>query len=117
MGSPDKDGTPVASQIEDPVGAGHAKTLGSEIVVIDWHRLLAPDPARVFEVADQFLLLGVHTNDGQFATTEAPSLPSDAVELLVSLFGRDGERLDVGVQGVVDFMQKPAHGIGADVDL
>jgi hypothetical protein len=39
------------------------------------------------------------------------------MELLIPLFARDRERFGIGVEGVIDFMEQSAHGIGADVDL
>jgi hypothetical protein len=47
-----------------------------EVVIIDARGLLPPNRPGVFEIADQFLLLGVHTDDRQTLVPEMRKLPA-----------------------------------------
>ena len=65
MRDTDKDRASVGEQIIDPIRDRHADGIGTEIVIIDAHRRAIPLDAIVFEIADQFSLLGIDADDGK----------------------------------------------------
>ena len=54
----------IGQQVIDPVRNGDTGRVGAEVVVIDQAGRKIPARAGILEVADQFALLGVDTNDG-----------------------------------------------------
>ena len=58
-----KDRASVGEQIIDAIRDRDADGIGTEIVVIDAHRSAIPLDAIVFEIADQFSLLGIDADD------------------------------------------------------
>ena len=54
----------IGYQIIDSVRDGDAGGVGAEVVIVDQARRQIPTRAGILEVADQFALLGVDTNDG-----------------------------------------------------
>ena len=86
-------------------------------MVLDGGRLEAPDPAGIFEVADQFFLFGIHADNGQRAADKAFFLPGDALELLVTLWMRCGKGFGVGMQCIAQLIEQSPHGPRADDDV
>lgn len=77
---------------------------------------LAPNPAGVFEPANQFALLGVDADNGRLLPGEAAPLALEVVKLPVAFRTRGAEALAVGMQGVAEFFQQTADGVGARVN-
>gem|GEM_PF-3268921 len=75
----------IGAHIIDPIGDGLPQRVVWKIVGINFFCRLAPDLARVFEVADQFLLLGIHTDDGLVRRAVLRTLHSDVTKLLIAL--------------------------------
>lgn len=79
--SADDDAPPIASDIVDPLEHRAAVRLRQEVVDVHRLRFLTPAASRVFEVADQFLRLGVYADDRPSPRREALALPGDVGEL------------------------------------
>ena len=95
------DGATVIPQVVDPIGNGPPDRIMRKIVRINLLRCLAPDLARVFEVADQFLFLGIHTDDRLVRLVVLPALHLDVPKLLIALgMICTGRLFDVGAQTV-----------------
>jgi hypothetical protein len=75
----------------------------------------APYPTVVFELANQFFFLGVHTDDRIAAARELCSLVIEYSELLLTQGTMVGTKaFTVSVEGVVHFLQQTPDGIGTD---
>ena len=62
-------------------------------------RMVFPALARILEVADQFAFLGVHTDDGQVTSLEAPTQLGEIFELQVAIrAGAGGNLLVIDAQ-------------------
>ena len=97
MGSADEDRALIAGQIENAAGGGNAVGLRAEVVVQHRGWLPAPDATWILEVADQFLLLGVDTDDRQRWPVKSPPLALEAEKLTVALRMRLGDGLAIGL--------------------
>ena len=86
-------------------------------MVLDGGRLEAPDPAGIFEVADQFFLFGIHADNGQRAAQKALFLPGDALELSIALWMRCGKGFGVGVQGITQLIEQASYGRRTHYDI
>src|SRR5271157_5813478 len=64
---------------------GPADGIAGEVVVQDVSGIFPPASARVLEVANQLLLLGVHAEDGQIPAQVPPASPFDEPELPITL--------------------------------
>lgn len=105
----------VGLQIVDPIGDGPALGLGTEIMVLDRDGSAAPDPTVIFEFANQFFFLGVHTDDWIAAARELGSLIAEHSKLLIPQGTMVGTKaFTVGVEGVINFLQQTPDGIGTD---
>lgn len=113
MGGANKHRSLIASQVVNSVRGGYAFCVRAEVVIHHRGRLETPNQAGVLEVADQLLLLGVHTDDRQALSDKAASLLINALELKVTIRMRFGEGLDVGVKAIAELMEKTADGAGA----
>ena len=108
----------VRRHVIEPVGNGLACAVAREIMRADSRRLTPgpPLPARVLELPDQLLLLGVHADHRVAAVLVGPGLLADVaglgvpVRVLVPLDG-----LGVALQAEPLRAQQVAHGIGADL--
>src|SRR5215475_9469220 len=89
----DNDVAGVPPHIIDAKRCRDALSLACKIVAIDLGRFPAPRPALTLKSADEFLLLCVHTDDGQTSPEECPPLGSHVLELLVPLRRILGEPL------------------------
>jgi len=70
-----------------------------KVIGVDRFGFLLPSSARVLEVADQFLLLGVDAQDRQAASLKAVPLACDVLELdLPVRMGRTSQTFDVAPQ-------------------
>ena len=73
--------------------------------------------ARIFEIADEFALLGVDADDGQVAALEAVAQIGEVFELKVAVgtgIGRD--LLLIDPQGIAHLLEQTGDGIGRDGD-
>ena len=75
------DSASIVRQIIDPVRNGFAQSFLREIMHIDIVWLLPPCLARILEVANQLLLLGINADDGPVGTLKAPFLRSTWLRL------------------------------------
>src|SRR5262249_1899122 len=74
-------------------------------------RLAPPAAAGVLEVADQFLLLAIHAEDGPATAEEVAPPPRQQPELAIPVGGVGaGQALAVGPQRVALLAQQPADG-------
>jgi len=71
MRDPYEDRASVGEQVVDTVRDRDADGIGTEIMIIDAHRRAIPLDAIVFEVADQFSLLGIDADDGKALALKA----------------------------------------------
>src|SRR5271157_4393291 len=86
MGGADHDRTPIGLGIIEATRNGDPLGLRGKIMVVHPSGFLAPDPARVLEAPHQFLLLGVHANDGKRVAYKLLALPFEIPELTISLW-------------------------------
>ena len=84
VGGADEQAAVVGGEVVDAVGQGDAVGVGSEVVVVDQGRLLAPGGAGVLEVPDQLALFGVDADDRQALVGEGLALGGDVGELGVA---------------------------------
>ena len=117
VGGAHEDGAPVGEEVVDPVGDGLAEGVGGEVVVAHQNRFARPRAARVPEVSDQLLLLGVDAHDGLPIEGEALAALGDVGELLVAVRPRAARQLlVVDPEGEVQLPEEPGHRVGADLD-
>ena len=83
-------------------------------MIMHFERHPAPGPTGVFESTDQLALLGVDADDGRLLLREVPALALEVTELPVAFGARGAEALGVGMQGVAEFAQQTADGVGTD---
>src|SRR4030095_16849620 len=96
---------------------GHPDSLRAKVVIVDWSSLLAPNPSRILEVADQFFLLRIDADDRQAALEELFFLLCHIGELLIALWAIDRERLCTGMQSLAPLVHESAQGVGTDLDI
>ena len=78
---------------------------------------LIPARAGIVEVANQFALLGVDTNDGLAAALKQVSKVAEVEELLVAIGTVvGGEFLVIVAQGIAHLVQETSDGVGTDDD-
>jgi hypothetical protein len=65
VGDADEDRAAVGEPIIDAIRNGYANGIGAEVVIIHANRRAEPLDAIVFEVANQFALLGVNADNGK----------------------------------------------------
>lgn len=82
----------IAPDIVNAIGHDTPLSVAGEVMGVDGYCLSAPVGARIVETADEFFLLGVHTDARPARLLKSDSLVVDVVELLVSV------RVWVGVQ-------------------
>ena len=107
----------VAGQVVDAVGDRLALFLVRKIVHLDFFRLALRLPflAGVLEFPDQFLLFGVHRDDGLPPPVEAAHRLVDVLELGIAVGVRGAfARLAVGLQAVPRLLQQGGHGAVGD---
>ena len=86
-------------------------------MVVDEHRGSVPGRARVLEIADHLLLLGVDAHDRQVTLGETRPLFRDVDELLVPIRVRaPGDALAVDAQREGEVVEDPGHCPRADHD-
>ena len=71
MRDSEKNRATIGQQVVAAVRNGHAGGVGAEVVVVDRYRGAIPLGAGVLEVAQQFALLGIHTDQRKTLTLEA----------------------------------------------
>ncbi len=84
MADADEHRTAVGLGIINAEREGDARGLGAKVVVVDGSGDALPLPAGILEVAHQFPLLGIDTDDGIAVTAEATSQAGNVAELLVA---------------------------------
>ncbi len=105
----------IGLQIIPAAGNGHPLGMAAKIVAVDRDRLPAPDLAGILEWAHHFLLPGVHTDHRQPFAGKLVVLVLEVKKLAVALRVLvAGERLAIGVQSVVHFLQQAPHGVRTD---
>src|SRR6266849_2535630 len=96
---------------------GHAFRIRAEVVIVDQARREIPPGARVFEVADQLALLGVHADDGQPPPLEAITEITDMEKLRIAIWtGGGGEPLLVDAERIAHHVEQAGDGVRADGD-
>lgn len=100
----------------DAIRDSTSQSVTGKIVGVDLLWLLTPGAALAGKVADQFLILGVDTDDGQPGLKEKLSHPLDVAELAVSVrMVRSSQALTVDDQTKVQLLQKASDGGSTDV--
>ena len=84
MAHADKHRAAVGLEIINAEREGDTLGLGTKVVVVDGSGDTLPLPAGIFEIAHQFPLLGIDTDDRVAMTAEAASQAGDVAELLVA---------------------------------
>lgn len=79
------EGAAILRDVVDAVGNGDADGVGAEVVVKNATGSAFPTAAGIPEVAHQFALLGIHTDDGQVAPLEAVTQIGEIFELEISI--------------------------------
>ena len=99
------------------VKGGESLSLGTKIVIFHQNGIAIPPGSGVFEIANQFLLLRIHTDDGQALGGELFPLPADVKELLIAVraFG-GGNLFAVHAKFEVHLFQQTAYGVLAHLD-
>ena len=108
---------PIGLRVVNAVGDRHALGLRTKIMILDQDGFAVPLGAGVFEVANEFLLLGIDTDDGQASVDKSLSLLTDVKELLVThrvFGGRD--LLAVYAKLEVHLFEQTPHGVLAHRD-
>lgn len=111
----DDNGTAVGERLVDAVRDGNAQGIGAEVVIMNRPGGVIPASAVVFEVSDQFALLGIDADDGQVAPPKTVAQIGNVIELEIAVatgIGREG--LLVDAQRVVHRMQQAGNGIGRE---
>ena len=107
----------IGQYIIKAAGNGHALGPRAKIVAVDRNRLPAPDLAGILERSHHFLLLGVHTDNGQPLAGELLALDLPVTELTIPFRAlMAGETLAIGAQGVVHLIEQTPNGVGTDRD-
>ena len=100
-------GATVAVDIVDRVGRGPALGVVEEVIGIDGLGFPAPDGTGIFEVAHQFLLLGIHAYHRQARSRELLALLLDVLKLRIAIrMRRASLAFTVGFQGEFPFPQQ-----------
>ena len=72
-GNADDKSATVFGEVADSIGDRDTDGVGAEVVIENTARTAFPTLAWIFEVADQLAFLGVHADDGQVTSLEAPA--------------------------------------------
>ncbi len=68
VGNTDDEGTAIFGDVINAIGNGDADGVGAKVVVEDAARAAFPATAWITEIADQFAVLGIDTDDRQMTT-------------------------------------------------
>jgi hypothetical protein len=98
-------------QVINAVRDRFAQGILIEIMIIHFGGLLAPTSSVVFEVANQFLLLGIHADHGPSRRQKRLLLRFQILELLGAIWVRSStEAFEIGFQRVVPLHQQSSNG-------
>ena len=98
----------VMEDVIDAIGYGPAQRIAREIMEIGLRWSLAPSAAFVGEVADQFLVLGIDTDDRIACAQELLSHTTNVAKLAVAVgMRRTRQALAVGDQAKAQLAQQP----------
>ena len=121
VGGAHEDVAAVGDRVEHSVGGSDVARIAAEVVVVHRCCELRPDSPRILEAADEFLLLGVDGDHGQFPLRERAAHVLDVEGLLIALASGPsrsaGELLVVDPQPVLQTVEKTGHGSGANLDV
>jgi hypothetical protein len=84
-------------------------------MIIDATRGTFPATARIFEVAHEFALFTIHTDDRQMTALETIPQVGEIFELEVAVRARvGGDLFVIDAQGIAHLVQQAGHGVGGD---
>src|SRR5580704_1400452 len=107
----------VGQRIVDAVGSYQSLGLGPKVVILDQNRIAIPFGSGVLEVANQFLLLGIDTEDGQALGGKSFLLLGDVEELWIAVrTPGGGDLFAVHSKPEIHLLQQAAYGVLADSD-
>jgi len=113
----DEHRTAVGLGIINAEGEGDARSEGAKVVVVNRRGDALPLPTGILEVAYQFPLLGIDTDDGIAVTTESTSQSGNVAELLVACRAvPSGDLFTVHAEREMQFVEQSGDGACADPD-
>ena len=111
----DTDRAAVAGRVINSIGNSHPAGIRSEVGIIHQDRRAVPLGAAVFEVADHFAFLAVHTDDGQALPLEAGPQRADVLELLIAIgAGVGSDLLAVNAQREMHLVEQTCDRVSRD---
>ena len=117
MGNADDKSATVFGEVINPIGNRDTDGVGAEVVIENTARTAFPTLAWIFEVADQLAFLGVHADDGQVTSLEAPAQLGEIFELQVAIgAGAGGDLLVIDTQRIAHLMEQAPDGVRRDGD-
>lgn len=106
MRSRDIDTALIVHEIIDAIGYGYSYRILAKIVGIDPFRLLSPDATTVEKEANQFLVLGINTDDRASCVKKELLDAFDVAELAVSIgMWRARQAFTIGDQAKLVLLQ------------
>ena len=93
VGNADHQSAAILVHIIDAVRDGDAAGIGAEVVIIDTPWGAFPTTPGIFEVAHQFALFTIDTDNGQMAVLEAIAQMGEVFELQVAVGADAGRNL------------------------
>ena len=117
MGDADHQSTAIFHNIVNPIRNGDADGIGAEVVIENPSGAAFPTTAWIPEVAYQFTLLGIDTDDGQMTTLETVAQVGEIFELEVAMGAvAGGDLFVIDAQRIAHLAEQARDGIGADRD-
>lgn len=111
------EGAAILGDVVDAIGDGDADGVGTEVVVKNATGAAFPTEASIFEVADQFALLGIDADDGQVTALELAAELGEIFELEIAVrAGAGGDLLVIHAQRIAHLIEQPRDSIRADRD-
>ena len=117
VGNADDKSATVFGEVINPIGNRDTDGVRAEVVIENTARTAFPTLAWIFEVADQLAFLGVHADDGQVTSLEAPAQLGEIFELQVAIgAGAGGDLLVIDTQRIAHLMEQAPDGVRRDGD-
>ena len=107
----------ILGDVVNAIGNGDADGIGAEVVIENPSGAAFPTTAWIPEVAYQFTLLGIDTDDGQMTTLETVAQVGEIFELEVAMGAvAGGDLFVIDAQRIAHLAEQARDGIGADRD-
>ncbi len=117
VGNAHDEGPAIFGDVENSIGNGDADGVGAKVVIEDAARAAFPTAAWITEIADQFALLGIDTDDRQMMTLKPAAQFGQVFELEIAIrAGVSGDLLVIHAQRIAHLVEQASDGIGTDSD-